>query len=95
MSDTRQTGGHKGNINNPNTSEESKQHSHEFHEDSHDAAQRSGKGSQEGKNPGNGMPTWTLFKLTRAVAGGYKATLKNPNASDDAKQRAEQQLKNM
>lgn len=39
-------------------------------------------GSSGPKNEGN-------------VAGGYKATLKNPNVSDEAKQNAEQKLKEM
>ena len=55
MSETQRAGGHKANLNNPNTSEESKQHSRDILDgDLKDAAQRGGQGSQEGKNPGNG-----------------------------------------
>ena len=39
-------------------------------------------GSSDSKNENN-------------VAGGYKATLKNPNVSDEAKENAEQKLKDM
>ena len=96
MSDTRQAGGHKANLNNPNTSQESKQNSRDRLEgDSGDAAQRAGQGSQEGKNPGNGLISCHRTNDWWVVAGGYKATLKNPNVSDDAKQHAEKQLKNM
>ena len=56
MSDTREAGGHKANLNNPNTSKESKQHSRDLLEgDLSNDAQRAGQGSQEGKNPGNGF----------------------------------------
>lgn len=95
MSDTRQAGGHKSNRNNPNTSQESKQHSRDILEgDSKDAAQRAGQDSQEGKNPGNGTTTPAVTS-DDLVAGGYKATLKNPNSSEDAKKHAKQQLDNM
>ncbi|KAF2034053.1 hypothetical protein EK21DRAFT_97829 [Setomelanomma holmii] len=76
-------GGHKANLNNLNTSEESKQHSHEVLENAEngggiEAASKSGGD----KNPNN-------------VAGGLKATLSNPNASDEAKQSAKERLGNM
>ena len=55
MSDAQRAGGHKANLNNPNTTGESKQHSRDMLEgDMKDAAQHAGQGSQEGKNPGNG-----------------------------------------
>ncbi|MCJ1369270.1 hypothetical protein MMC20_000480 [Loxospora ochrophaea] len=72
-------GGHKANLNNPNTSEESKQHSRDVLENELEGA----TGTEENaKNPGN-------------VAGGLKATLKNPNVSDEAKENAEEKLKEM
>ncbi|KAF2222621.1 Conidiation-specific protein 6 [Elsinoe ampelina] len=70
-------GGHKANLNNPNTSEESKQHSKEVldkelngGEIQHDIGD---------KNPNN-------------VAGGLKATINNPNVSEEAKQSAKERL---
>ncbi|MCJ1232539.1 hypothetical protein MMC14_000492 [Varicellaria rhodocarpa] len=71
-------GGHKANLNNPNTSEESKQHSKEILEGEL-ADVKTGAASSEGKNPGN-------------VAGGLKATLNNPNVSDEAKDSAKERL---
>ncbi|KAF8244315.1 hypothetical protein K440DRAFT_21985 [Wilcoxina mikolae CBS 423.85] len=77
-------GGHKANLKNPNTSKESKQHSREILEaefDGGDTHKFSDAGTQTGgaKNPHN-------------VEGGLKATLKNPNTSEEAKQRARERL---
>ncbi|KAG7004662.1 hypothetical protein G7Y79_00024g056120 [Physcia stellaris] len=72
-------GGHKANLNNPNTSEESKQHSKEVLDQEFNGGNVESSGD---KNPQN-------------VAGGLKATTKNPNVSDEAKQSAEQRLKEM
>nr|POE54486.1 conidiation-specific protein 6 [Quercus suber] len=72
-------GGHKANINNPNTSEESKQHSKDVLENELNGGDV-GQGQDEGaKNPNN-------------VAGGLKATINNPNVSDEAKQNAKERL---
>ncbi|KAF2229710.1 conidiation protein 6 [Viridothelium virens] len=73
-------GGHKANINNPNTSEEAKQHSKEVLDQEFDGGKI--PQSDEDKNPGN-------------VAGGLKATMKNPNVSDEAKESAKERLDNM
>jgi hypothetical protein len=61
MSSNRQAGGHKANLNNPNTSEESKDRSREAlegnsaqHSGSHNQ-NSGGSNSHEGKNPGNGI----------------------------------------
>ncbi|KAL8797349.1 MAG: hypothetical protein Q9195_000503 [Heterodermia aff. obscurata] len=72
-------GGHKANLNNPNTSEESKQHSKEVLDQEFDGGNVESSGE---KNPQN-------------VAGGLKATTKNPNVSQEAKESAEQRLKDM
>merc|ERR1711964_868668 len=69
-------GGHKANLNNPNTSDESKQLLQEI-ENGGDANAVSSSGGD--KNPNN-------------VAGGLKATLNNPNTSDEAKQSAKERL---
>ncbi|KAL1310836.1 hypothetical protein AAFC00_001072 [Neodothiora populina] len=75
-------GGHKANINNPNTSEESKEHSRQVLDQEYDGGDiQTSSNSDEGKNPNN-------------VAGGLKATLKNPNVSDEAKQSAQERLDN-
>lgn len=72
MSDTQRAGGHKANLNNPNTSEESKQHSRDMLEgDLKDAAQRAGHGSQEGKNPGNGMNSLPNLSIWLTSSRGW------------------------
>ncbi|EEY14398.1 Conidiation-specific protein 6 like [Verticillium longisporum] len=83
-SDAQVAGGHKANINNPNTSEESKQHSrdvlnNEFGGEDAPNAASAQSANDDNKNPGN-------------VAGGLKATLNNPNVSDEAKQSAKERL---
>lgn len=76
-------GGHKANINNPNTSGQAKQHSQDvLNEIGHDTRSSSGANDTTGKNMGN-------------VVGGYKATLKNPNVSQEAKEHAEEVLEDM
>ncbi|KAI6092273.1 Conidiation protein 6-domain-containing protein [Hypoxylon rubiginosum] len=75
-------GGHKANINNPNTSKEAKEHSKQVLENEFNGGDVAKAGDDENKNPGN-------------VAGGLKATLKNPNVSDEAKQSAKDRLDNM
>ncbi|KAB5525586.1 Conidiation protein 6-domain-containing protein [Coniochaeta sp. 2T2.1] len=73
-------GGHKANLNNPNTSDESKEHSKQVLEDQFDGVPSAA--DSRGKNPGN-------------VAGGLKATMKNPNVSDQAKKSAQDRLGDM
>ncbi|KAF2247169.1 hypothetical protein BU26DRAFT_430168 [Trematosphaeria pertusa] len=74
-------GGHKANLNNPNTSEEAKQHSREILENEFDGGNTQ-QHSQEGKNPNN-------------VAGGLKATINNPQVSNEAKESAKERLNQM
>ncbi|KAI1332573.1 conidiation protein 6 [Xylariaceae sp. FL0255] len=82
-SEAQIAGGHKANLNNPNTSEESKQHSREVLENEFAGGAASAADEAEGdKNPNN-------------VAGGLKATLKNPNVSEEAKESAKERLDNM
>ncbi|MCJ1303474.1 hypothetical protein MMC08_006284 [Hypocenomyce scalaris] len=75
-------GGHKANLNNPNTSEESKQHSKEVLGGEHNESNVDQSSDVSGKNPNN-------------VAGGLKATINNPNVSQEAKDNAEERLKDM
>ncbi|KAL8708363.1 MAG: hypothetical protein Q9220_006743 [cf. Caloplaca sp. 1 TL-2023] len=80
-------GGHKANLNNPNTSEESKQHSKEVLDSEFNGGNVDKSGD---KNPQN-------------VAGGLKAsvlrlglvTLNNPQVSQDAKDSAKERLEGM
>ncbi|KAI0197119.1 Conidiation protein 6-domain-containing protein [Xylaria flabelliformis] len=81
MSEAQIAGGHKANLNNPKTSEESKQHSREVLDNEFNGGDVAGSADDHEKNPNN-------------VAGGLKATLKNPNVSDEAKQRAKERLEN-
>ncbi|KAH8120294.1 hypothetical protein DFH11DRAFT_1873514 [Phellopilus nigrolimitatus] len=71
-------GGHKANLKNPNTSDQSKQRSAEVVDDLQSSGQYDDTFSSQ-KNEGN-------------VLGGHKATLKNPNVSGDAKRHSEQVL---
>ncbi|KAM7207619.1 conidiation protein 6 [Naviculisporaceae sp. PSN 640] len=75
-------GGHKANLKNPNTSQESKENSKKILENEFNGGDVSGSKDNGDKNPGN-------------VAGGLKATLKNPNVSDEAKESAKERLDNM
>ncbi|KDQ63795.1 hypothetical protein JAAARDRAFT_29840 [Jaapia argillacea MUCL 33604] len=74
-------GGHKANINNPNTSEEAKDRSRQVLEEMEDSGEV-GQGGKQDKNTGN-------------VIGGHKANLKNPNTSKDAKEHSKQVLDEM
>ncbi|MCJ1283072.1 hypothetical protein MMC26_002399 [Xylographa opegraphella] len=71
-------GGHKANLANPNTSEESKAHSKEIL-DGELADVETNVNSMDGKNPNN-------------VAGGLKATIANPNVTQEAKDSAKERL---
>ncbi|TRX93669.1 hypothetical protein FHL15_005345 [Xylaria flabelliformis] len=80
--DAQIAGGHKANLSNPNTSEESKQHSREVLDNEFNGGDVPSASDNQDKNPGN-------------VAGGLKATLKNPNVSDEAKESAKERLNQM
>ncbi|KAI1808074.1 conidiation-specific protein 6 [Daldinia bambusicola] len=76
-------GGHKANLNNPNTSQEAKEHSKQVLESEFNSGDVPKSGGDDGnKNPGN-------------VAGGLKAAIKNPNVSEEAKQNAKERLNDM
>ncbi|KFA67906.1 hypothetical protein S40285_04097, partial [Stachybotrys chlorohalonatus IBT 40285] len=83
MSDAQIAGGHKANLNNPNTSQEAKEHSKAVLDNEFNGGDvPKATDDDTGKNPGN-------------VAGGLKATLKNPNVSEEAKQSAQERLSQM
>lgn len=63
------------------TSEEAKQHSREVLDNEYNGGNID-TGSDEGKNPNN-------------VAGGLKATVNNPQVSQEAKDSAKERLNNM
>ncbi|KAI0595878.1 hypothetical protein F4775DRAFT_604408 [Biscogniauxia sp. FL1348] len=75
-------GGHKANLNNPNTSQEAKEHSKAVLENEFNGGDVPKAGDQADKNPGN-------------VAGGLKATLNNPKVSQGAKDSAKEKLESM
>ncbi|KAF7536851.1 hypothetical protein G7Z17_g12972 [Cylindrodendrum hubeiense] len=81
---TRVAAGHKANLSNPNTSEESKEHSKTLLEGelNSDAPSDGNVADYPGKHPGN-------------VAGGLKAAIKNPNVSEEAKESAKERLEDM
>ncbi|ORY65335.1 conidiation protein 6 [Pseudomassariella vexata] len=80
--DAQVAGGHKANLKNPNSSEESKQHSKEVLDQEFNGGDVPKAGDNEEKNPNN-------------VAGGLKATMNNPNVSEEAKQNAKERLDDM
>ncbi|TFK57355.1 hypothetical protein OE88DRAFT_1730728 [Heliocybe sulcata] len=73
-------GGHKANINNPNTSEESKDRSRQALDEMESSGEVGGRDAS--KNQGN-------------VIGGHKANLKNPNTSEESKQHSKEVLDDM
>ncbi|KAI1401411.1 conidiation protein 6 [Hypoxylon fuscum] len=75
-------GGHKANLNNPNTSQEAKEHSKQVLDNELSGGDVPKSGDNADKNPGN-------------VAVGLKATMKNPNVSEEAKESAKERLDNM
>ncbi|KAI1302042.1 conidiation protein 6 [Xylaria venustula] len=81
-SEAQVAGGHKANINNPNTSEESKEHSREVLDNEFNGGNVSSASDNQEKNPNN-------------VAGGLKATINNPKVSDEAKESAKERLNQM
>ncbi|KAI1380825.1 conidiation protein 6 [Hypoxylon crocopeplum] len=81
-SEAQIAGGHKATLNNPNVSQEAKEHSKHVLDNEFNSGDVSKSGDNEGKNPGN-------------VAGGLKATINNPKVSDEAKQSAKERLSDM
>jgi len=85
----RVAGGHKAALHNPNVSAEAKEHSRRVIEEIQ------GPGTQAVREDDATEPSSRLddkSKEETRVLGGYKATLKNPNVGDEAKQRAQQIL---
>ncbi|KAL9120615.1 MAG: hypothetical protein Q9187_002831 [Circinaria calcarea] len=75
--------GHKANLSNPNTSEESKAHSREVLE------------SLGGEDAYYGKAEQNADKDPNRVAGGLKATISNPGISEEAKENAKERLEEM
>ena len=82
MSEAQVAGGHKANISNPNTSQESKEHSEQVLEQEFDGGDVPKAGEKADKNTGN-------------VVGGHKANLTNPNTSQEAKENSKKVLESM
>ncbi|KAM0418835.1 hypothetical protein ACHAPT_012200 [Fusarium lateritium] len=82
MTDAQIAGGHKATINNPNTSQEAKEHSKKVLEEEFSGGDVDKASDDKDKNPGN-------------VAGGLKSTLSNPNTSEEAKESAKERLNKM
>lgn len=80
MSTGNVIGGHKANLANPKTSEESKEHSRqELDRLESEGGMTAGDAADTGKNEGN-------------VIGGHKANLKNTNTSDESKEHSKEVL---
>ncbi|KAF8608856.1 hypothetical protein BDV93DRAFT_518900 [Ceratobasidium sp. AG-I] len=80
--ENRVLGGHKATLNNPNTSEEAKEHAKQVLADA-------------GVSAGNTGSTGTNETSThdKNVLAGYKGVLARDNVSDEAKEKAERILK--
>ncbi|KAI5844086.1 Conidiation protein 6-domain-containing protein [Tricharina praecox] len=76
-------GGHKANLNNPNTSKESKKHSKEVLDREFEGGDTE-KFSAAASHGGEPNP--------RNVEGGLKATISNPNVKPETKERAKERL---
>ncbi|KAL8697780.1 MAG: hypothetical protein Q9201_006939 [Fulgogasparrea decipioides] len=76
--------GHKANLSNPNTSEESKAHSKEALES---------LGGEEAFYGKQGDPN--ASKNPNQVAGGYKAAINNDTIPESGTKKAEEKLDNM
>ncbi|KZO98843.1 hypothetical protein CALVIDRAFT_534923 [Calocera viscosa TUFC12733] len=72
-------GGHKANLHNARTSDESKEHSKQVLSDLESSGELDSTGGDVMKNEGN-------------VVGGHKANLKNPNTSEESKAHSKQVL---
>ncbi|KLO14483.1 hypothetical protein SCHPADRAFT_939543 [Schizopora paradoxa] len=72
MSANQVAGGHKANLNNPKTSEESKDNSRQILDEMESSGQLDQTNDSSNKNEGN-------------VVGGHKANLKNSNTSEESK----------
>ncbi|EIM92543.1 uncharacterized protein STEHIDRAFT_117550 [Stereum hirsutum FP-91666 SS1] len=86
MSSSRVAGGHKANLNNPNTSEEAKEHSRQVLDDLDSSGSYEEQQDSSPRSGGDGM------KNEGNVIRGHKANLKNPNTSEEAKQHSQQIL---
>jgi len=79
-------GGHKANIANPNTSNESKEHSRQV-------IQEVENGNVDlTTSDSSDHTTDESGKEINRILGGFKAALHNPNSGEEAKQRAKAQL---
>ncbi|GAB7360964.1 hypothetical protein MBLNU230_g0947t1 [Neophaeotheca triangularis] len=76
--------GHKANLSNPNTSEESKQHSRE------ELKKLGGEDAFYEKNDQPEIP-----KNPNQVAGGLKAAINNPQTTQEGKEEAREKLDEM
>ncbi|KAJ3554344.1 hypothetical protein NPX13_g10638 [Xylaria arbuscula] len=81
-SEAQVAGGHKATLNNPNVSDEAKQHSREVLDNEFNGGDVPSASDNKDKNPNN-------------VAGGLKATINNPRVSDEAKESAKERLNQM
>ncbi|KAI0036322.1 Conidiation protein 6-domain-containing protein [Vararia minispora EC-137] len=80
MSEQNVARGHKANLSNPNTSEESKEHSEQVLSELEDRRGRPDQQGSEGRDSGN-------------VLRGYKASISNPGVSEEAKEHARDVLR--
>ncbi|KAH7105156.1 Conidiation protein 6-domain-containing protein [Auriculariales sp. MPI-PUGE-AT-0066] len=92
--------GHKANLKNPNTSDESKEHSRQVidemesgeADDSGDYDPREKSAQSTGRTRGGETEIDDSGKETNRVLGGYRATLHNKSTSAEAKEHAREVL---
>lgn len=97
MSETsNQIRGHKANISNPRTSEESKESSRKMIEVLQDPEEDpSNHGIGDSKRDGANFEYDTGGQNSGNIIGGHKANLKNPRTSDEAKENSRKILGDM
>jgi len=86
VDNNRVLGGHKATLHNSNTSGEAKQHARDVLKSAGDGGDEPGSGTTRASSGDTGD------EHTNRVLGGYKATLKNPNTSEEAKAHAQEVL---
>ncbi|MCJ1345768.1 hypothetical protein MMC31_003977 [Peltigera leucophlebia] len=78
-------GGHKATLNNPSSANSS---------DVSDGAKQHSRDVLDNEFDGGKIPENKVEKNPGNVIGGLKATTKNPNVSDEAKENAQERLRN-
>ncbi|KAI4260704.1 MAG: hypothetical protein L6R42_003924 [Xanthoria sp. 1 TBL-2021] len=89
-------GGHKANLNNPNTSEESKQHSKEVLDQEFNGGNvDTSSGDKNPNNVAGGLKAYVFPSFQHDLHAYILSTVNNPQVSQDAKDSAQERLNQM